>query len=201
MRPAGPVGVILAGGASSRMGADKALVKVDGVPMVERVGAALEQVATGGVYVQGRSGMLAGYRCIPDDLSGRHGPLSGLATALRDQPADSPLIVVGVDHPFVQVATLRGLTERHGPAEAVVPIADDVRQVTVAVYGAGLADLVHEVLAESGSLQSLLDRVEFDAVEEDEWRGWGEDGRSFFSVDSPADIEEGLARFAGNEIP
>lgn len=195
MRPAGPAGVILAGGASSRMGTDKALVEIGGVPMVERVGAALEQVATGGVYVQGRSGTLAGYRCVPDDTPGRRGPLSGLATALRQLPAEAPLVAVGVDHPFVRADTLRGLVDRFDPVAAVVPIASGVRQVTVAVYGAGLDDLARRTLEAGGSLQDMLDGGSFIAVKEHEWRSWGEDGRSWFSVDSPADIDEGLARF------
>jgi hypothetical protein len=46
-----------------------------------------------------------------------------------------------------------------------------------------------------GSIQSLLDMSGFRPVVEEEWRGWGEDGRSWFSIDEPANIEEGLSRF------
>jgi hypothetical protein len=52
-----------------------------------------------------------------------------------------------------------------------------------------------EELAGGGSIQSALDRAAFDPVVEDVWRSWGEDGRSWFSADTPEAIDEGLRRF------
>ena len=40
----------------------------------------------------------------------------------------------------------------------------------------------------SPSLQTLLDGLDFRAVTEVEWRGWGEDGRSWRSIDTPDEL-------------
>lgn len=188
-------GVILAGGASSRMGTDKALVEVAGIPMVERVGAALEQVAPGGVMVSGREGSLAGYPCEPDAYPGRTGPLGGIATTLLSHPLGVPLVSVAVDHAFVRVETLREILALSDGVTPVVPLAGGTRQVTVAVYGTGIMEVAQEVLAAGGSVQDVLDRSPFVGVAEDEWRAWGEDGRSWFSVDTREALGEGLDRY------
>ena len=191
--PMNCLGVILAGGGASRMGRDKALVEIAGRPMVEWVAEAVSAVA-GEVVVLGRSGTLFGLTCVPDDHPARRGPLAGLATALRIA-AGEPAVVVAVDQPWVRPATLRGLLEQAGPLHAVVPIAEKARQVTCAVYPEAWADRAAVEDAAGGSIQSLLDVMLLRPVEAAEWQTWDEDGRSWFSVDSEAAIEEGLVRF------
>ena len=181
------LGVILAGGSSSRMKTDKALVEVAGRSMIEWVATALSAVCDS-VVVAGRSGHLAGYRCLPDTRSGSHGPLAGLATALE---LDEQLVVVGVDQPFVRTDTIRRLAAEPG---TVVPF-DVQRQVTCATYAASLRAEAGREVEKGGSIQSLLDRLPHRLVDEPEWRSWGEDGRSWFSVDSPEDLDEALARW------
>jgi molybdopterin-guanine dinucleotide biosynthesis protein A len=181
------LGVVLAGGSSNRMRTDKALVEIAGRSMVEWVVGALSAVCDS-VIVAGREGHLAGYRCLPDAWPGVHGPLAGLATALE---LDEQLIVVGVDQPFVRVDTLRRLAAEPGTA---VPF-DEQRQVTCATYAPSCRVEAGREADDGGSIQSLLDRLPHRTVEEPEWRSWGEDGRSWFSVDSPEDLAEGLARW------
>lgn len=188
----GCLGAILAGGASTRMGRDKALVPVAGVPMVERVAAALRQAA-GEVVVVGREGSLVGIRCLPDRVDGPRGPLAGLANALAAAEG-RPVLLVAVDQPLVRPETLQHLAARIGPDRAVVPLAGGTRQVTCAAYPASWAA---EAAREAGSVQSLLDRLPFDAVAEEEWRTWGEDGRSWLSVDSPGDVARAEALLGG----
>ena len=181
------LGVVLAGGSSSRMKTDKAFVEVAGRSMIEWVATALS-FACDSVIVAGRSGHLAGYRCIPDTRSGLQGPLAGLATALE---FDEQLVVVGVDQPFVRADTIRRLAAESG---TVVPF-DAQRQVTCATYAASLRVEARREAEDGGSIQSLLDRSAHRLVDEPEWRSWGEDGRSWFSIDSPEDLEEALARW------
>ena len=188
-----PLGVILAGGGASRMGRDKALVEIAGRPMVEWVADALRSV-TSDVKVLGRSGTLAGLEGVPDDRPARRGPLAGLATALR-LAHDRPVLAVAVDQPWIRADTLHALMELAGPLHAVVPIAEHARQVTCAAYPSAWSDRAAADDAADGSIQSLLDELLFRPIEEPEWQSWGEDGRSWFSIDTEEAFQEGLARF------
>lgn len=183
-------GVILAGGRSSRMGVDKATYAVAGRPMIEWVGEALEAVADR-VVVTGRDEPLAGYEPLPDPRPSHRGPLAGVVAAL-EAFWDTGVVVVAVDQPWVRPETLRQLAGRMTDL-AVVPVDSGVRQTTCAVYPPTVAAAARTELEEGGSLQSLLDVVAFEQVVD--WHSWGEDGRSWFSVDSPEDADEGLARF------
>ena len=188
-----PLGVILAGGGASRMGRDKALVEVAGRPMVDWVAEAVKAV-TAEVLVLGRSGTLAGFECVPDDHPARRGPMAGLATALR-LSNDQPVLLVAVDQPWVRVDTLTAVLELAGPLHAVVPVAGGARQVTCAVYPDSWAERAKAEDAADGSIQSLLDDLLHRPIEAPEWQSWGEDGRSWFSVDTDQGLHEGIERF------
>ena len=191
------LGAILAGGASSRMGRDKALVDVAGKPMVRRVADALEPV-TDSLVVVGRSAPVADLATIPDEVVGPVGPLAGVAAAMASAlAAGGPLaavVVVAVDLPFVRRDTLQRLVFGF-EGRAVIPVDQGVRQVTCAVYPAAWAAAARRELDGGGSLQSLLDRMPHRSVDAPEWQAWDEDGRSWFSVDDEASLAEGLARF------
>ena len=186
------VGVVLAGGRSSRMGADKARVVVGSKTMFEHVVAALGEL-TDTIVVAGRTEPLMGVRSLPDIGPDFQGPLAGLATAATAFPS-SLLVLVAVDQPWVRTETLSHLLELGGELP-VVPVDEGIRQPTCAVYPSDALDHIDSELEGGGSIQSLIDRVSFRPVVSEEWIAWGEDGRSWFSADSTVDIEEGLARF------
>jgi molybdopterin-guanine dinucleotide biosynthesis protein A len=188
------LGAILAGGLSSRMGTDKALLEIAGRPMVEWVSLALEAV-TDRVVVVGRSTM-PGFDAVPDPVEGPVGPLAGVVAALAEAAASGSeaVLAVAVDQPFVRAATLGrlvGLFE----GEAVVPVADGIRQVTCAVYPAVWHAGALAELEAGGSTQSFLDGMSPRLVPAAEWTAWGEDGASWFSVDDADTLAAGRQRF------
>lgn len=74
------LGAVIAGGQSSRFGADKAFALLDGRPLISHVLRALG-AQTDEVVVCGRS--LAGYASLSDYPSAKLGPMGGIAAALR----------------------------------------------------------------------------------------------------------------------
>lgn len=175
------------------MGADKASVEVAGRQMSAWVIEALEEVCDT-VIVAGRAEGLGPIRGLADPVPERLGPLSGLVAALESS-GSAPILLVATDQPWVRRETLMGICSALDELP-VVPIDEDgARQTTCAVYPPGVLPVALDELLAGGSIQSVLDRTAFDPVEEDTWRAWGEDGRSWYSVDTPEALAEGLARF------
>lgn len=125
-------GVVLAGGRSTRMGQDKALLALGGRRLIDIVVGALAPVCTSVIVA-------VGSRVIPD-LSvrqvpdgGEHGPLGGIVSALPI--ATTALVaVVAVDMPAVDAGLLRTLADRWAGEVAVVPRAGGVLQPLHAVW-------------------------------------------------------------------
>lgn len=97
------VGAVLCGGASRRMGRDKALIEVDGVPMARRVADVLRAGGCDRILaVGGDAEALAalGLEPIADRWPGE-GPLGGLATALLAADDGDVLVLAPCDwlHP------------------------------------------------------------------------------------------------------
>src|ERR1700722_1892092 len=103
-------GFVLVGGASRRMGRDKALLPLGAVTMVEEI-AARVRAAAGNVTLIGspeKYGHL-GLPVVPDEIE-NCGPLGGLYTALRRTEADWN-VLVACDMPHVTEVFLKQLLE------------------------------------------------------------------------------------------
>ena len=110
--------LVLAGGASTRMGFDKALISYHGEPQVRRLAAMMESVA-GPVYVSVRRSQLnnpvfRGLRLMCDQVEGI-GPLAGLLAAFAHEPGCAWL-VAAVDLPWMSTGTLQRLLSARDPA-------------------------------------------------------------------------------------
>lgn len=173
------------------MGRDKAGVPVGGIPMIERVASALTAVVDR-IVILGPD--REGWECWPDSVHAQ-GPLAGIATALSRARSER-VVVVAVDHPFVRSDFLRRIIAIESDLPVVPVDETGVRQVTCAVYPGSIAEAAVEEADDGGSIQTLLDRVSFRPVAPEEWRSWGEDGRSWFSIDSESALAEGEHRFA-----
>jgi len=190
-RMARPIVAVLAGGDSTRMGFDKAHAVVGTSTMLETVLTTAARI--GDPVVIGRTSAPPGVPASPDLRPESRGPLTGLETALKLYPGRD-IALVAVDHPFLQPDTVERLLEIGG--DAVVPVHDGWQQVTCAVYRPTFTDAATAVLdAGCRSIIEALDRADTSLVDEETWRAWGEDGRSWFSIDSPDRIDEGLRRF------
>ena len=99
-------GVILAGGASRRMGRNKALLELEGRPLIEVVAARLRPVVDELIVVADDIERYAPYgdRCVPDVYPGV-GTLGGIHAGLNAASHDLALIVA-CDMPFLDPAVL-----------------------------------------------------------------------------------------------
>ncbi|HYK40556.1 MAG TPA: molybdenum cofactor guanylyltransferase, partial [Candidatus Eremiobacteraceae bacterium] len=111
------IGYVLAGGASSRFGQDKALAELGGKTVLERM---LELLKGSGVREAIVVGSKAKYgtfgaRCLSDEWPGE-GPLGGIITALHNAGVNKYgyrwCLILSCDMPFLTVEWLQFIIER-----------------------------------------------------------------------------------------
>jgi len=98
-------GYVLAGGRSTRMGRDKALLELGGTTLIELAVQKLSAVVSK-VRILGSRPEFKAYAPMVGDLQEGCGPLGGLEAALADTTTDW-ILVLPVDMPFVPVRLLR----------------------------------------------------------------------------------------------
>jgi molybdopterin-guanine dinucleotide biosynthesis protein A len=135
-------GVVLAGGSSRRMGADKAFLEIGGAPMIRRVLDALATCCARVVVVAKDAqayaalGVPVVIDAVPDQA-----PLVGLCAGLR--AATTPWVfAASCDLPFLSPAAVRLLAAAAEGHDAAVPYVDGRWHPLHAVYAAAAADVL-----------------------------------------------------------
>jgi len=174
--------ILLTGGASRRLGTDKATLALGGTTLAQRAAAVLHEITPLAVEVgPGVSGLPA----VLEDPPGT-GPLAAFAAglhALGDRIAAA--IVLAVDMPGVTAAVLRRLADHPAPpGAAVVPVSVTRYQPLCARYPATIAGGAADALLADGtrSMHALLDRLVIVEITD-------LDDSVFIDVDTPADLE------------
>jgi molybdopterin-guanine dinucleotide biosynthesis protein A len=149
--------LLLTGGASRRMGFDKGLVRIRGVPLAHRIGRRARAVAAPALEVgPGHSGL----ELAPESEPGS-GPLAALADgvrALRERGFLGPALVLSTDLPLIDTVALMTLANWPGSA-SVVPLLAGRPQPLCARWSAQDLDAVAAMVAAGErSLAPLLAR-------------------------------------------
>lgn len=180
------VGVVLAGGASRRMGRDKTRLRLGSMSLVERASEVLHEV-TDEVLVADRGvGLVPGCRSIADGPGA--GPAAGILGAAAERP-DHDLLVLACDLPEIPSALLRHL---------VVPIEEDAHvprwrrgpEPLCALYRpAALAAMLEQVQAGRLALYAMLKRLNVRYLEGSTLGPFGPPEQLFLNLNTPADLE------------
>jgi molybdopterin-guanine dinucleotide biosynthesis protein A len=183
---------ILAGGKSSRMGRDKALLDFGGTPLILHI-ASLVQPLTGSPLVVGPPDRYANLnlRVLADDESGI-GPLAGIVTALRDSREPWNLIL-GCDLPLLTSEWLAYLIDRAfaSSADAVVPQSANGAEPLCAMYRKSCeASFAKEIARAVCKVTDALAQLNVERIEPQEWKNFDPSGQLFRNLNSLKDIEE-----------
>ena len=184
-------GAILVGGASTRMGRDKARLEWNGIPLVERVanvlGSCLTRVR---LVIRPGDEPPLGLPCI-EDIGSARAPIVGVHAALQACERDA-VLVAACDLPEIDVklvlALLALVPHGDGP-DVVAPMGAKGHEPLLAVYRPRLLpELERRIEGGELSLQSLLDDVETLSIPEAALRQIDPELRSLRNLNRPEDL-------------
>lgn len=161
-------GLLLAGGLSRRMGVDKAVLEIAGLPLWLRQLNTLRELNPFELWLSIRDSTAnAGSKpswCPEDvhaifDSSPSVGPLSGITAALR-QLRTTHLLVLAIDMPAMTSGPLRSMWELAKPGCGVVPRTEGSWEPLAAVYPKEALPLTEAALLSNDfSLQTLCQNL------------------------------------------
>jgi molybdenum cofactor guanylyltransferase len=191
---------VLAGGRSSRMGSDKALLELGGKPLIARA-VELAREVTRDVIIVGDASKYAEFGpVIADKFTGR-GPLGGIHAALSSSNSDRNL-VLAVDLPFLYARFLNYLIAQAVGYDATVtvPSTNGYFQPLCAVYRKPFVDAAERALAEGrNKIDALFDEVSLRAITEEEMTANGFSAGMFRNLNTREEWEKAEREFVGEQ--
>lgn len=189
-----PVGVLLAGGRSRRMGGgDKCLLPLAGRPLLAHVVArAAPQVSLLAINANGDPARFARWRLpvVRDGVAGRPGPLAGVLAGMEWAAAHAPgathVATFAADTPFLPRDTVARLARALGPGRPLACAASGGRAHPVfGLWAVALRADLRRALEDEGvrkvdawTARHGVARVDFPSA----------DGDPFFNVNTPDDL-------------
>ena len=182
---------VQAGGRSSRMGSDKALLRLDGIPLIERL---LQRVSGLGEEIlittnRPQDYQYLGLRMASDPEPGA-GALHGLRTALEAARGQT-VLVLACDMPFVSRPLLEHMLQLSEAADLVVPRRGGEYEPLHAVYSKGCLPALEAALQQGERrMISFFPSLNLHTVDQEEIDRLDPEGLSFFNVNTPEDLRK-----------
>ncbi|MCR4427408.1 MAG: molybdenum cofactor guanylyltransferase [Firmicutes bacterium] len=197
-----PTAIVLAGGAGSRIGCNKALLDLCGRPLLAWVLDSVSIVASHVVIVASGENEAKTLRqvagrdpvIVMDVLTGI-GPLAGLWAGLDAAPTDR-CIVVGCDMPFLSAPLLSALASLDSTSEIVVPRWADTGELEplCAAYSKTCVEPIRALVAAGKrDVRAVFGLVRTSYMDESVWRVYDPDALSFFNVNTEAELQAAQA--------
>jgi molybdopterin-guanine dinucleotide biosynthesis protein A len=189
-------GIILAGGKNLRLGRNKALEKIGGVTVLERVVNRLKPIVSHLVIVtadeKNQLRPISSAKFVADIYPGK-GPLGGIYTGLSGSRTKLN-IAVACDMPFLNTELLKHMLELARGFDAVVPrTKESLFEPLHAVYSRTcLLVIKNHLESQQLSIRAFLAEVKVRYIEEDECRRYDPELLSFFNMNRQADYERAL---------
>lgn len=159
--------VILAGGKSSRMGENKALLPINGLTNIERIKNILAEQFEDIILVANDQTPYEFLKLpIVNDLVREKGPLAGIQAGLLKAKHEAN-VFVACDMPFLSKDVINVLIDNSEGYDAVVPIISGVRHPLFALYKKSVLKYLNDCLSnEKLRIKHLLDGIKVNYVDE-----------------------------------
>jgi len=188
-------GIVLAGGRSTRFGADKLQATYQGIPLVHHAALRLVELCEDVIVVLAPgvdgAGFPPGVRTT-NDPTPDEGPLAGLHTGLMEAVRSDMVLVVGGDMPDLQLDVARemvGVLDAAGVDAVVLADGDRPRPLPCVLRTWEAADVVHTLLhAGRRRLRDAIEGLRTAVIDESTWTAMDPLRRSVFDIDEPGDL-------------
>ncbi|MCI0447331.1 molybdenum cofactor guanylyltransferase [bacterium] len=181
--------VILAGGKSSRMGQNKALLPIEGKTLIERIGEILSAIFSKIVLSTASQNAFPQLQ-LPEvvDRYPQTGPLGGITSVLES--GLSEIFCVGCDMPFLNQNLIEYQCSISHCCDAIIPVWNNHPQVLHGLYRKNLLPAFHNGLNEEQyKITDWLEEAEVCYLLEDEIRRYDPAGLSFRNINTPDDYK------------
>jgi molybdenum cofactor guanylyltransferase len=189
--------IILSGGKSSRMGTNKALLKIHEKTNIERIKDELKHVFDDIILVTNdpETYQFLNIKTVSDRFPGS-GPLAGIHAGLEASDYEENF-VVACDMPFVSAELAANLVKALKHYDAVVPVVEGRQHPLFAAYQKRAAHEARSCIEESTfRMKHLLDRLDVRYLTESELKLYYEGSldRVFFNMNRPEEYQEAKKR-------
>jgi molybdopterin-guanine dinucleotide biosynthesis protein A len=170
--------VLLTGGASRRMGVDKATLVIRGEPLAIHAATVLAAVCDPVIEVGAGA---TGLRCVREEPPGE-GPLAALLAGADALTTEVPIVLLACDLPFIDETVVRMLAEHPGKGSVVPTVAGRKQYACSRWSPAAIASARVEFARGERAMRALLAAGDAAFVAADQH------ARALADVDSPADL-------------
>ena len=191
MREAVRCAAIISGGASRRMRQDKALMPIEGEPMIARVAKVLRPLFETIIVVTSNSeiAQAANLSAVPDAIAGK-GPLGGIHAALKH--FQQPTFCVACDLPYLSGDVIQLLCSRFdAQCDVVAPHIHERMETLHAIYAPScLPVLEHAFESETmPGAQRVLSPLRLCFLTEGEFQPFDADLKFFTNLNTPEEAQ------------
>ena len=184
---------ILAGGRSKRMGSDKALLTIEGIPLLQRVINAAHTLADARIIISNNPTTHSPFLwpLFPDRFPDA-GPLGGLATALH-HATTSHLLLLACDMPNLTPPLLQYVVSQPRASHGVI-IPEDEKglQPLCAVYSRSVLPLAEDAIKQGQfSMQKFVGRINARVVNKEKWAIHARTRNPFTNFNTPEEYRAG----------
>jgi len=186
-------GIILAGGESRRMGTDKALLDINGRPLIELILEVFAGLFKKTIIVTNTPDRYRMYGVeLTSDVLDVRGPLTGIYSGLL-RSRDEYNFVAACDMPFLNPRLIAYMGEVAAGYDAVVPQFSGFLEPLHAVYRRGILPAIEtQIRKQDRRIRGIFDHIQVRYVTEEEIDRFDPQKRSFRNLNTPKEYKEAV---------
>jgi molybdopterin-guanine dinucleotide biosynthesis protein A len=184
-------GIILAGGKNSRMGTNKAFLKIDGIRLIDNILAVYQKIFSEIIIVTNDPLSYTEFSetLIITDIYKEKGALGGIYTGLFYATYDYSF-VAACDMPFLNEDFIIYLTGQVGKHDIIVPELSEGFQPLHAIYSRNCLSHIKKLLsADKLKIAGFYKEVRLLSIPEEKIKPFDKDGRLFLNINTQEDLK------------